>query len=67
MLALMISHWKTEAISKRINATAESLNKKHNEVAISNIVARGDDLKKKGKTLGNILIGECKRINRKNK
>ena len=34
-----------EAISKRIIATAESLEKEHNEVAIPNIVARGDDLK----------------------
>ena len=52
-----------EAISKRIIATAESLKKEHNEVAISNIVARGDDLKEKGKTLSNILIEECKRKN----
>ena len=34
-----------EAISKRIIATVESLEKEHNEVAISNIVACGDDLK----------------------
>ena len=47
-----------EAISKRIIATAESLIKEHNEVVISNIAARGDDLKEKGKTLGNILIDE---------
>ena len=52
-----------EAISKRIIATAESLKKEHDEVAISDIVARGDDLKKKGKTLSNILIEECKRKN----
>ena len=39
-----------EVISKRITATAESLKKEHNEVAISNIVARWDDLKEKGKT-----------------
>ena len=38
-----------EAISKRIIATAESLKKEHDEVAISDIVARGDDLKEKGK------------------
>ena len=38
-----------EAISKRIIANVESLEKEHNEVAISNIVARGDDLKEKGK------------------
>ena len=49
-----------EAISKRIIATAESLKKKHTEVAISTIVVRGDDLKEKGKTLSNILITECK-------
>ena len=52
-----------EAISKRIIATAESLKKEHDEVAISDIVARGDDLKEKGKTLSNILIEECKRKN----
>ena len=39
-----------EVISKRITATAESLKKEHNEAAISNIVARWDDLKEKGKT-----------------
>ena len=50
-----------EAISKRIIATAESLKKEHDEVAISDIVARGDDLKEKGKTLSNILIEECKK------
>ena len=33
-----------EVISKRITATAESLKKEHNEVAISNIVVRWDDL-----------------------
>ena len=52
-----------EVISKPIIATVESLEKEHNEVAISNIVARGDDLKEKGKTLSNILIEECKRKN----
>ena len=45
-----------EAISKRIIANVESLEKEHNEVAISNIVARGDDLKEKGKTVNNILM-----------
>ena len=39
-----------EAISKRIIATVESLKKEPNEVAISNIVASGDDLEEKGKT-----------------
>ena len=52
-----------EAISKRIIATAESLKEEHDEVAISDIVARGDDLKEKGKTLSNMLIEECKRKN----
>ena len=33
-----------EAISKRIIATAESVKKEHNEVTISNIAPRGDDL-----------------------
>ena len=63
MLALMISSLedKPEAIPKRIIATAESLKKEHNEVAISNIAVRGDDLKDKGKTLSNILIEECKK------
>ena len=50
-----------KAISKPIIATAENLKKEHNEVAISNIAARRDDLKKKGKILSNILIEECKR------
>ena len=50
-----------EAICKRIIETAESLKKEHNEVAISNIVARGDHLKEKGKTLSNILIEEYKK------
>ena len=34
-----------KAISKRIIATPESLKEEHDEVAISDIVARGDDLK----------------------
>ena len=46
-----------EAISKRVIATAESPKKE----AISNIVACGDDLKEKDKTLSNILIDEYKR------
>ena len=37
------------AISKQITATAESLYKEHDEVAISNIVSRGDDLGRKVK------------------
>ena len=52
-----------EAISKRIIATAESLKKERNEVAISNTVPLGDHLKEKGKALNNILIEECKRKN----
>ena len=52
-----------EAISKRIIATAENLKTQHNEVVISNIVARRDDLKQKGKALTNILIDKCKRRN----
>ena len=35
----------SEAIFTQITAIAESLKKEHNEVAISNIAARGDDLK----------------------
>ena len=52
-----------EAISTRIITTAESRKKEHNELAISKIVAHGDDLKEKGKTLNNVLIEECKRKN----
>ena len=52
-----------EVISERIIATVGSLKKEHNEVAISNIVARGDDPEEKGKTVSNILSDECKRKN----
>ena len=50
-----------EAISKRIITTVKSLEIEHNEVAILNIVARGNDLKEKDKSLNNILVDECKR------
>ena len=52
-----------EVISKRIIATAESLKKLHNKVAISNIIVREDNLTEKGKTLNNVLIDECNRKN----
>ena len=61
MLAPMISRWKTmEAISERIIITVGSLKRERNKVAISNIVARGDNLEEKGETIKLYLLKNFK-------
>lgn len=57
MLALIISRWMThrkQYLNEQLQM--QKIQKKHNEVAISNIAARGDDLKDKGQTVNNKLM-----------